>query len=480
MFPCSALKLMGMSDFYTDIKVWIRLSDGTTLSPVDLPVLEVSDTASIDGVQTMSLTLPGRMHLQNGKAIPYAEIIRPGDMIHIEGTLWDGVRAEEATLLDGIVTEPRDSVNLADASFSHTFSLSAESMQYVLTNDTVQYYRYYGAKEGFQRAWSTLNSSKLAFKVDQLLASYMESVTFTFGVWQNGKESLRDVLGCDFKALPANAPIQYDMATQEGSHWSILSGLIDSPLHEMFCVTRDDLTVHGVGNAPKKGMGNLGGRTFMVLRPAPFPYATPDGVVITRDWDALPKHDLTGLNRTKNPLNNQGGARSIHAGSNFFTLYPAFEPLDETMSMSVGISVENVSSIQRVGYRPLSMKTHLLESTVKEQDLIAFSKELTWRVAAQQNRMDEMFTFNLEYPLSPKVKPGEVVRFNAPLGDSTQVFLGYVAARTHRHAIEKGGTTALSLVRCLPEQIYKTPNWFAQGLTAFEINAKPDMPSAKR
>lgn len=451
----------------------------------DLPILEYSDTANMGGIQSCSITLPGRDHQLNGTRTPWHHLINLGDTIQTEGMIWDGQQGANLTLMDGLISAYSTSESVTLNGYEINTTILAESMAGVLAQDQIAYYTYYGGIEGFVKAQRDLNLTQSSGTIHQLLSNYLQKVVFKYGQWQRGPETLQNRLGYHMRSLPSLLPVQVTLAIQEGSPLSIMRGYIDEPLHEMFTVTQPKgHTPEGGGIyfTPTAPQGGLGGRTWLVVRPSPFPHAKPDGTGDTSEWKALKLHDFTELSERLYPIDGVQMTSSSDPVRNYFLIYPSWDALTEEAAYALGIAVVNQASMNRYALRPLVFRSRLTAPMegVELTDVQEFARLLTWRVAGQYNRLDQTYNVSLQVPFNPEIQIGERARFRAPDGDRTVIMEGYIAGRTHKWSAGSGGSTQITLERCLPYQTFDDPAWFVEGLYPFQLDPKRAAPNARK
>jgi hypothetical protein len=453
-------------------------------------ILSYSDTASLGGAQSFSITLPGRAALtSDGHRRPWREILSTGDLIQAGGWNWngEGERPKPRTTADGLIVRIDDSEAMTAQGYSYTTTLSCQGLGSVLQNDSVAWWMYYGSAEGWVAARGKLLADDLSGTIDKMLGNYMNKVVFHSASWNRAGQGLGARLGYHLTALSPSAPIQTNLAIAEGTHWSIMQEFVDAPLHEMFTrvMPGDYLPQGGFQHTPTLKaesalIGQLAGdngRTWLFFRPAPFPYASDTGKTVFSSWRALELHDFTETESVSAPALGTG----IDGVRNFFMVYPAVQFLDETMAFTVGIAIENRTSINRLSYRPLKTRTHLALGKGKYENFITLAKALTWRLAGQWNRNDEYYDASLEVPFAPEVQPGHRVRFRGPLGDETKQgqYEGYVTSRTHTWTPENGGRTSVQLSRVLLVSNYADPAWFVKNLAPVQVRADETAPSSQ-
>ncbi|MBB6097371.1 hypothetical protein HNR42_000785 [Deinobacterium chartae] len=127
----------------------------------------------------------------------------------------------------------------------------------------------------------------------------------------------------------------------------------------------------------------------------------------------------------------------------------------------------------------MKIRTNLILGEGSEANMLDLARSLTWRLAGQHNRVEDMFSGTYTVPFSPHLRAGTRIRLRAPIGDRTRVMEGYVTSRTHTWSRERGGQTSVSVTRMLPAEVYEDPAWFAVGLSEVQVNAKEYLPTAR-
>lgn len=460
-----------------------------SIDPFD--VLAWTDTASIGATPTFSVTLPGRTHVAGGVQRPWRELFHTGDLIRASAhnALGGPEAAVHRVVSDGLVKRVAATGNLTDRGYEATTTLVCAGLQSVLEKDAVAWWMHYGSVEGWTKAIGQLLPDDRSGRLDKVFANYFNRIVFNKAMWRRGGYTLGDRVGYHVRSLTPSVPILINISVMEGSHWSILQQHTDAPLHEFFTrvypasfrpvggfmhrptVPNEPAVVRSANMPPHDG-----GRTWVVLRPTPFPHATPQQAGVVTEWNALPLHDLTN---GPMPFGADALEASDDAVRNFFLVVPRFQGLNDEMAFTVGIGVNNRASIEEFSYSPMKIATNLVFDEKNRRNVVENAIALTWRLAGQWNRMDEMLAGNLTIPLSPQIWPGDRVRFLAPSGDRTSVMEGYVVGRTHSWSREGGGSTTLQLDRVLPQKLYGDPLFFARGLRTVQVNISATAPKAR-
>ena len=173
-------------------------------------------------------------------------------------------------------------------------------------------------------------------------------------------------------------------------------------------------------------------------------------------------------------------ARTDAVIRNYFVAYPALTFADETHLMAIGATVANRQSIQRYGYRPMKIRTHLIhnETPIPEETLADLMAKLAMRMAAQWNRLHEMEAGTIDLPLAPWIRPGYRVKGPSLWGAGERVY--HVRGRSLSWEAGQGGQMTLAVERGLPPEVYKDPGWFAEGLEVVRIGADARMDYVKQ
>lgn len=478
-----------MSHLFTHVDVR-TLAPGTDYDGAKkpLPILEFTDTATLGAPQVWTFTLPGRTLPTTRGRVPWAEIIRKGDAAYAEG--WSGTASEPGTprtLAHGLISDIGDSEQLSAGAYSNTTTVTVTSGHGTLTRDAVAWWMYYGSADGWTQARAKLTADQLSGALDKILANYTNLVAFHHASWARGSAGLKDLLAYHFTALKASAAIQMNLAMQEGNHWSIMQTVTDE-LHEFYSAIRPaDVSPQGgfvhraAPGTPSIPRGQDGGATWLIHRPAPFPFGNPDGSGNVSEWRRVRLHDYSAATATptRRPLGQTSTSSSTSAVRNFFLVMPGIQLVNDEMSFSMGIALANKASIQRHAYSPSRVRTNLIVDEGQQSNVLDFARALTWRHAGQHNRRDEMRSGSFVLPLAPNITPGDRIRLRVPYGDTTQRVEGYVVARSHRWAPTGGGTTTVQVERLLPVSVYDDPSWFVKGLELVKVGSAGNVPSAK-
>lgn len=447
-----------------------------------LPLLSLSDSASLDGTQTLSLTIAARA--EDGTL--WADLIQGGDLISIGAFCVEenGDVSSASLCVDAVVQDCTLQEVMQQGSYSMTTTITAQGLQSVIQQDAVAWWMFYGTQIGALRAKGELQSDDLSGRLDKVLANYMNKVALNFANWQRDDTSLKERLGYHFFSLTPNVPVLYNLSVNEGPHWDIMSQYAETSLHEFFVQQRapndGDRPIQGgfVHSPTFKASALLssdnpgkhdGKRPYVVLRPKPFPYADKEGKPQMGAWNSLYLHSFDTAYST---LGQRGFTRSVAGVRNFVMVFPGYDTMNDQVSLTNSLCVVNPNSIKRYGFKPAKFRTNLVMNQGSQSNMLELARELTWRVASQMNRMDEMQQGSITVPLAPKVQAGDRVRFRLVLADGTPrgIYQGYVTGRTHQYATGQGGMTSINLERVLPDSVYQNPQWFVEGLERASLN----------
>ncbi len=452
--------------------------------PADFQVLAWSDTAALGATPTFSLTIPGRTAVAGGARVPWSELIAQGDVLRVAAHSTAHADATPRVVSDGLVVDVLPSEVRTKDGYQYTTTYQCEGFQHVLMNDQVAWWMFYGSAEGWARARGELLPDDLSGRLDKVIANYLSRIAFNKSAWQRGGLSLGARVGYHLRTLTPLVPPQINISVAEGTHWSIMQSSLDD-LHEFYtCVQPADFNPQGgyahrpnvrepviLSSAPD--LTHDDGRTWVMVRPRPFPFAEVGGAGNLGEWARVPLHDFTDV---MEPIEGAALASSLRDVRNFFLMVPTVQLLNSEVAFTAGVAVQNRDAIGRYSYRPYKTSTNLLIDDTHRADFVDLARQFSWRLAGQWNRMDEMGSTTLTLPLAPHIQVGDRVRFRAPLGDETQVVEGYVQGRTHSWNSEQGGTTSVSVTRALPVGAYRDPSWFAKGLSAVEVNIRATAP----
>jgi len=459
-------------------------------SAKDLRLLQYQDSDSLSDVQQISLTMSGRFDAGDYRR-PLREILSVGDLIRTAGYCWDGVSGDPYALSDAIITDVQVAESLTESGYTFTTQISAQGLQSLLTTDTVAWWMFYGTQIGALQARGVLMQDDISGHIDKVFATYLNKVAFNFSSWNRDGKSLKERMSYRLSCINANIPFAYNLQIAEGSHWGILSNYAESPFHEFFVQMRAPgypdassgfahaAAAPGVIASTDPTQTDNGAVPCIVLRPAPFPHLPiGGGAADLRAWEALPMHDVTGKGRTTGT--HQFG-RTLSNVRNFFLAMPGFELMNDQLGYAFASSLVNVENVSRFSYRPMQIKTNLLLNDGPKNDFITQSKLLTWRLAGQWNRQEDMSSGSVSLPFSPHIQKGERLRFRMIQSDEAEgsIWQGYITARNHSHVTSTGGGTTVTLERCLPESAYLDPAYFAQGLTLAQTSWEQVVPFHK-
>lgn len=437
---------------YTDVRVKVWTQSGLLILTDVVRSVQVQD--GLDTLPQGSVLLPLHRTVSPSSRKRYSELITVGDLCLVEMLAWDGKRGDWEAVLHGPVVEVEETEPLGPEALPGT-RLGVASMAHFLAQDAVARWMWFGAVEGWKPVESRLSIQEMNDDPASVVYRYLKRVAFHTANWNNGG-TLEDYIHLDLDGLKAVGPFSVELQLAEGPHLEIVKGLVDYPLMELYATTDRAGSLKGAhtsqaGKAPGEGRA----ATVVRMRKAPYPYPTTD------EWQALPLHVLEGEWR---PVRSRAVAKTDQAVRNFFLLYPALPFIDEYLLLAIGVAVANRRSIQRYGYRPMKVRTHLIhnESHPGQDAVVETTKALTMRMAAQWNRLHEMEAGTLELPLAPWIRPGHRVRAESLWGEGKREY--HVRARALFWDPQQGGRMTLAVERGLPPEVYADPGWFAKGL----------------
>ena len=437
---------------YTDVRVKVWTREGVITLTDQVRGVQVKD--SLEGLPQGTVLLPLHRTVSQTARKRYSELIQVGDLCLVEMLAWDGQRGGWEAVLHGPVVSVEETEPLG-AEEAPATRLGVASMAHVLAQDTLAWWMWLGTVEGWKPVESRLAVYEMNDTPAEVAFRYLKRVAFHIANWRNGG-TLEDLIHLDLDSLRAVGAFTVELQLAEGPHLEVVKRLVDYPLMELYVTTDRAANLKGrctstAGSAPGEG----GGGTVVRMRKAPYPY--PD----TDEWQALPLHRLEGA---WTPVRSRAVAKTDQGVRNFFLLYPALSFVDERKLFSVGVSVSNRASIERYGYRPMKVRTHLIhnETPNREETLVQFLERLTLRLAAQWNRLHEMEAGTLELPLAPWIRPGDRVRGPSLWGAGEREY--HVRGRIMTWDPQQGGRMALAVERGLPPDVHRDPEWFAAGL----------------
>lgn len=448
--------------------------------PPRIELLSINDSDSLGAAQQVTLSLAGRS--EDGQL--WHELISVGDLLDVGFHYHDNESTHARyTLTDARVRHVSVREVLQDGHYQFTVNITASSLQDLLNEDAVAYWMFYGSALGATRGRAILSPEDLSGNLAKVVANYLSRTAFTLAHWSRDDVSLGDRMGYHTRALRANVPPLINLQVAEGTHWSIMSSHAELNFHEFFVQNRSrKASFYGgfVHHPTYKGrpliksddsLPHDGSHPYIILRPKPYPYGDKNGQVQMDEWNALELHDFSD---DRYVIAQTSFSYNLSGVRNFFMVYPSLNSLNDQMAFATGIGVVHEQSVREFGYRPVKFKTQLIQNLGSEQNLIDVAKELTWRVAVQLNRQDEMLSGSTKLPLSPQVTKGTRLRFRIlnTDGKDSGLYQGYITAVMHNWELGKGGSTSVELERVLPERTYKNPAWFAEGLQNVDLEAQ--------
>ncbi len=311
---------------------------------------------------------------------------------------------------------------------------------------------FYGTVKGWAGVRASLTTDQMTRAPHLVMFDFLTRVAMTNSVYNNLGATLDRRVHLSFNGLNANTIIALSLTMMEGPHWQIISGFLDAPLHELYATTMPAANLpSGKRQAATAPAGEDGGATTVVWRAAPYVFADENGKADASEWNRLPVHFLDDVHPV---VNSRGGTFSKAATRNFVLAYPAYQFLEERHLYASGSVVANRRSIERFGYRPLKVRTHLILNDQQPPESITdFARALAYRVAGQWNDMHLLKTGTVSTTLQPTVRPGERVRFTDPWG-SDREYEYHVRARQMTLDPIEGGRMTLNVDRGAPTGFY--------------------------
>ncbi|GEM48687.1 hypothetical protein [Deinococcus cellulosilyticus] len=453
-----------MSYVYSEIRATILTADG----PMSL-YEQIMDFNFQDGLGAMpqaTLTLPRYRTIRPGVRKAYTDLIRDGDEILIEGlAVFGGINRGWETVLHGIVVNPSVKQSIQGEKSSFTTTLQAQCFGHVLQKDALAWWMWLGTAFGVQRTRAVFAAEELNTKPHQIVFNYMSKMLNLVSNWGMAGRPLGDYLGLSLSGLDAVAPMAMSFSTMEGTFWSIIKSVEDAPLHEMYVQTLPQAKLSGeLTRAAPKTVGEDKAATTVIMRRAPYPYADENGKGQLGEWNALTLHRLDGL---LEPIGETVAYRDSSRVKNFTMLYPMINYVNEQMLFTMGWAIANPESIRRFGYSAAKWGTHLIQ-TADEPSVEAFSRKLSWRVAAQFNQLDKAYYAQVQLPFSTHIRPGERILTDYPWGGPDQ-YQFHIQSRALTWSPTAGGRTYLTLDRGHLDQHYRDPSYWVEGLTPTKI-----------
>lgn len=447
---------------------------GRTPENIDLSDhwLTYQDAAAVGGVQRFSITVQGRSLQRGARRAPWAELVRKGDFVWVDGHNWTGASdsSRTATLADGLIVDVQESETIVKDTYEFTTTFVCESILHILARDAVAWWTYFGSSRGLTRARAELPLQEISGRLDKVVSNYLERVAFTSEIWERDGLTLGDRLAYSLTSLAAHIPPRLDLTVAEGTHYAILQQHVDV-FHQLYAVTLPTADLAGRLTRPATHLrGDDRAATTLVLRPAPFPYANPDGSGDTSEWSALTLHDHTS--DPNRPIGARTASESLLEHYNFFLVAPNSLGLTDRVALAAGVAVANPTARRYFAHAPLRVNTPMLRDEASDDTVLDTARALTWRLAGQYNRLEDYASGSVMVPFNPKLLPGDRIRFRAPHGDGTRILEAYVQARTHSLTREEGGATTVQYERGLPAELYGDPAWFVEGLEQVDLSGE--------
>ncbi len=458
----------------------VHRADNTTLDLSDR-VIQYTQRESLEGFPSFSLALPLALD-----GAPVIETFRIGDLLEAGFThTQDGLSYAYRTTMVGVIQKIGQQQALTERGLTRVASVSGVGLAGFLAADSVNYWVATNLARVFKTAGEARLESLAMKRLDQALAAFMEQVAFDVLKIRRPQGDVRRLLAYCFRSLEGVGQYYLRWANFEGALWGFLDAYAEKPLHELYSLTlplAEFERLEGVKPDPARlaAFGPDRAVAAVIHRPAPFPYATPDGKPTLGEWPRLPLHDLT-------PEHLEAGTDhsadwDVASVRNAFFLTPATFALDTTLQKAYIPVVVNVPKWERYGYRPLSWQTGLWGQDARGEGITEFFRALNWRVAAQHNRLEEYSGATLELRLAPWLQPGHRAKYRHYVGDDTAIFQGYITSVTHTWSPGPQGkrSTTVQLDRCTGEAIYtRDIGFFTFGLSEYNPLGDKDLPEAQ-
>jgi hypothetical protein len=432
-------------------------------------VIDVTIADGIDQMPQASITLPLKRNAYGGR-IPYSEIIRPGDGCLIEVLASHGRGEDWVTVLDGIVRSVSDNERISAGGREVSSTVEVGSYADILAEDTVAWWMFLGSIAAYARVRTKLTEDQLNQAPYKVGFTWLTQIAMQFANYDNFGATLPGRLHVAFNGLEANSILGLSLTMVEGSHWSVLSGMLDAPLHEMYVTTAPfaRLPAGGERQAATTPIAADQGATSLIWRASPYVYADEGGNAVADEWNALRVHTLDDVTPV---VDARGGSYTKAALRNFVICYPAYQFTDEEFAYAYGAAIVNRLNIKTFGYRPLKVRTHLiLNNQTERQNIIEWMHALSYRVAGQWNNTHLLKNGVVSCPLDPNIRPGERVRFPDPWSGE-DLFEYHVRGRQISLDPVRGARMMLNVERGAAAKRYADPAWLMDGLTKYVIGA---------
>lgn len=453
-----------MSVITSDIRVTITTPDGVLDVTDDVMQLDVSD--GIDTIPQGSFQLPLRR--DESKRRLYLKLIPAYALVKIEMLSFDATgKGDWAVVLHGRVMDVQVTDGITENGISKTTNVECSGFAGILNEDFAAWWMHIASIEGWLTVGSKFTPDMQNAEPHRVAFDFLTRVGMYRSNWAGYGFTIDQLIHLDFNGLAAIAVLEMNLTQQQGAPLSIVRGTLDPPIHELVFTTGRKPTPSGpnsrVQYATRPANDNTGEASIIQYRPAPYPYANPSGKGVLTDWQNLPVNLIE-------PVDN-GIDVKLSVGDNrtFFMAYPAITFIDEKMMFALGAAIKNENARKLAGIIPLQTRTHLIVNKgVREQALTDFILGLTYRVAGQWNRQAEMLAGSVRTLLNTTVRPGERVRFEFPQGEN-EMYEFHVKSRRLSWQPERGGSSAFTINRGLPQTTYKNAAWFVEGLEKITV-----------
>jgi hypothetical protein len=416
-------------------------------------VVRYQDNATIGSVPNFSMALPPRI-----KGELTLELIRPGDVILTSlKTRIERRDSELATVCIGAVTHTSETEAISDNALQNMVVVRGKLLPGYLANDSINYWEMIGSMEGYFRSLSLVPVDALTLVgLDAALSVFMDNVVANTLRIQTAIGGFNDTVAYSFKTLPTSGRYDTLFANYEGSFWQFLDTFAETPLHELYAgvFSRNELEALS-GNYMRRAQvfNEDQAQAGVVVRPSPFPFATPDGQVDFSEWTRLPINDLTA--NLKNPT-GVNLAASADATVSFVKLQPKNFVLDEMSAVLFVMPLVDETAWQRFGYKPLNWSTWLFTPDMAKEKADEYFDRLNWRMATQNSNMHRYMSGSFPLRLSPRVRIGTRAIFN---WHATRM-MGYITGVSHTFNHSGARSTTVTVSRILPERDYSDPAFF--------------------
>ena len=456
---------------YSNVHVRISSVNGygvTTLSDPETTKNYVTSVTVTDGVAAQpqgTVTIPLRNPSTNK---PHKDLIKPGDLCLIEFLANTPEKKGWFTALHGPIRSVSERTMISDAGSESVCVLTVGSMLDILAADAVAVWMYLSGIKGVDIVRASLTADQTNTKPYAVAYNWLTKVAFDASTY-NPAGDLSTYCHLDFGGLEALTVGAFKLTMVEGPHLEIISQFLDSPFHELFATVGTsaemlgDPATRSVASAGG-GVKQAGAGTILRWRAAPYPFCDVGGGANRNEWNKLPLHKIDGPLQA---VKERGSEYTLAPERNLFLAYPGYDQFEEFFTYTLNIPVVNLSSIRRLGYRPLKTQTSLLiNNEVAKPNMLEFIKKLSWRLAGQWNNASQWENGTVQLALSPWIKSGDRVQALSPW-QSNRKYEYHVAARQLTWSAASGGSMMLNLERGY--DMSANPNAFAEGLSELEL-----------